>query len=407
MTDTSLGTNKLYAFLPYFSGWAQRSLDFLAKLEVGTLELVLPNGEHFRFAGTLPGPSAQLQIKQWRALKDLLSGSNVAFAEAFIEEKIDTPDLPTLIELLALNRMAPKLDQSKSLLKRLSHRLTHWCNENSKQGSRRNISFHYDMGNEFYRRWLDPSMTYSSALYETSDQGLEAAQESKYRAIAERLNLSPGDRVLEIGCGWGGFAEFVIRNYDVYVVGLTLSTEQRDFALARAEAEGFAERFEVRLQDYRDVWGQFDAIASIEMLEAVGERYWPGYFQTLHDRLKCGGKASLQVITIDETRFDGYRKNPDFIQMYIFPGGMLPSVEIVRSLAQQAGLTYGEEHRFGHDYARTLAEWRDAFTAQWESINALGYDQRFHRLWTYYLGYCEGGFRSKNIDVCQFSLTKD
>lgn len=386
--------------------WPQILLSRLGSIQIGSIEVHLPHGQKTLLSGPHVGPSGRLLVKKWDAIRKILLRGDIAFAEAFISGEIETPDLTELIEVLALNRRSLNPNRSRNFFSRLSTRYQHWRKQNSRTQSRKNISFHYDMGNEFYKKWLDSGMTYSSALFESEGQSLERAQENKYRAVAERLNLKPGYKVLEIGCGWGGFAEFAIRNYDVDVVGITLSEEQRKFALNRARLGGFEERFDVRLQDYRELHEHFDAIVSIEMLEAVGENYWPVYFKTIHRCLKPGGKASLQVITIDESLFDEYRANPDFIQLTIFPGGMLPTVKTLQFLSKESGLQYSDEARFGKDYGCTLKLWQERFKASWPAIKELGYDDRFFRLWVYYLSYCEGGFRAGNIDVCHFSLTR-
>ena len=277
---------------------------------------------------------------------------------------------------------------------------------NTKRQSRRNISAHYDLGNEFYGLWLDKSMTYSSAIYEDGANSLEAAQAAKYKSLVDHTGIGDGDRVLEIGCGWGGFAEYVAKNTNARVTGLTISQEQFEFASARIQKAGLGEKVELKLQDYRDETGVYDKIASIEMFEAVGEKYWPVYFGKLRDCLTQGGKAGLQIITIADRSYGIYRSRPDFIQRYVFPGGMLPSPSILSKLAADAGLTEHPPRVFPQDYARTLAEWRDNFWDAWERIARLGFDERFRRMWEFYLHYCEAGFRSQNIDVRQVFYAK-
>ena len=284
--------------------------------------------------------------------------------------------------------------------------LRHWFNRNTKRQTRRNIYAHYDIGNSFYSAWLDPSMTYSSALFEDGTNDLTAAQHNKYRRLAEAINLQPGQRVFEIGCGWGGFAEYVAKNYNAKVVGLTISTEQRDFAQKRMQAAGLSDKVEIRFQDYRDERGRYDRIASIEMIEAVGEQFWPQYFSQLRDRLAPGGFAGIQAITIQDRFFNAYRREVDFIQRYVFPGGMLPSPQVLKSLGEKFGVPVIRERIFGEDYAKTLATWRDNFRAAWPNLMPLGFDERFRRLWEYYLAYCEAGFLSGNIDVRQVVFAK-
>ncbi len=281
---------------------------------------------------------------------------------------------------------------------RVFNRLRHRRNANTKTGSRRNIGFHYDLGNDFYRLWLDRSMTYSSALYETPEQSLEDAQQAKHRQIVDLLALRGGERVLEIGCGWGSLIGPLLHR-GAQVTALTLSEQQLAYAQVVADRDSQRGHVELRLQDYRDVTGSFDRIVSIEMLEAVGEEYWPVYFTTLRARLRPGGKAVLQVITIREERFAGYRKGADFIQRYIFPGGLLPTKTIIREEAARAGLTLATATSFGDSYAVTLAEWRRRFLTAWREIEQLGYRPSFRRLWEYYLSYCEAGFRTRDLDV--------
>jgi cyclopropane-fatty-acyl-phospholipid synthase len=282
----------------------------------------------------------------------------------------------------------------------------HWFNRNTRRQARRNIYKHYDIGNAFYSAWLDPSMTYSSALFEEGTADLTAAQNNKYRRLAEAIDLRPGQKLLEIGCGWGGFAEYAAKALGAKVVGLTISKEQRDFAQARIQAAGLNDRVEIRLQDYRDERDQYDRIASIEMIEAVGEQFWPRYFSQLRDRLLPGGLAGIQAITIQDNLFQTYRREVDFIQRYVFPGGMLPSPQILKALGDRFGVPVIRERIFGQDYAKTLATWRNNFRAAWPNLIPLGFDDRFRRLWEYYLAYCEAGFLSGNIDVRQVVFAK-
>jgi cyclopropane-fatty-acyl-phospholipid synthase len=281
----------------------------------------------------------------------------------------------------------------------------HWFNRNTKRQARRNIYAHYDIGNAFYSAWLDPSMTYSSALYEDHTPDLTSAQNNKYRRLAEAIDLRPDQKLLEIGCGWGGFAEFAAKQ-GARVVGLTISKEQRDFAQARIQQAGLSEKVEIRLQDYRDERGQYDRIASIEMIEAVGEQFWPNYFSQLRDRLLPGGLAGIQAITIQDSLFQTYRREVDFIQRYVFPGGMLPSPQVLKALGDKFGVPVIRERIFGEDYAKTLSTWRNNFREAWPNLKPLGFDDRFKRLWEYYLSYCEAGFLSGNIDVRQVVFAK-
>jgi cyclopropane-fatty-acyl-phospholipid synthase len=372
----------------------------------GTLTFVTPQGRELVLRGPEAGPEARLMIRDYRFMRRVLTGGTTGFAEGFTAGEWDTPHLARLLEAMALNFDHISAVTHATRLARLFDRLRHALNANSRRGSKRNIHAHYDLGNAFYEQWLDPSMTYSSALYALPGQALEAAQENKYRTLAEGMGLQAGHHVLEIGCGWGGFAEYAAREVGARVTGVTISREQYDFARKRLFDAGLAERADIRLVDYRDVEGHFDRVASIEMFEAVGERYWPAYFDKIAQVLKPGGRAGLQIITIDEAHFDDYRRSPDFIQKYIFPGGMLPSEPRLQAVTARAGLDWAGIVRFGQDYADTLAEWAERFEAAWQTIRPLGFDDRFNRLWRFYLAYCEAGFRTRRTDVIQLTLAK-
>jgi cyclopropane-fatty-acyl-phospholipid synthase len=282
----------------------------------------------------------------------------------------------------------------------------HLLHRNSRTGSKHNILAHYDLGNAFYSRWLDPSMTYSSARFERPGQSLPEAQRNKYASLARQIDLRRDDHVLEIGCGWGGFAEFAAGEIGAKVTGITISPAQHEFARKRLFEQGLAERADIRLVDYRDVRGQFDRVASIEMFEAVGEEYWPTYFSKIREVLSPGGRAGLQIITIRDELFEHYRSRADFIQKYVFPGGMLPSELRLKEETDRAGLEWGDIVRFGQNYADTLAEWARRFENAWDDIRGLGFDERFRRLWRFYLGYCEAGFRMERTNVVQLSLAR-
>jgi cyclopropane-fatty-acyl-phospholipid synthase len=284
--------------------------------------------------------------------------------------------------------------------------VSHALNRNSRKGSKKNIHAHYDLGNAFYGRWLDPGMTYSAALYTTPGQSLEAAQTEKYATLARSIGMESSHKVLEIGCGWGGFAEYVGKDVGAHIDAITISKAQHDYAKRRIFEQGLADKVNIRLIDYRDVEGQFDRIASIEMFEAVGEAYWPTYFAKVADLLNAGGQAGLQIITIAEQLFEGYRSRPDFIQRYIFPGGMVPSESRLKAQTDAVGMAWTDVRRFAGDYAQTLHEWAETFSERWGEIRGLGFDERFKRLWLYYLGYCEAGFRTGRTDVIQLSLAK-
>ena len=385
----------------------QRFLDVISRLEAGSLTITMPDGSQYNLtSGGVPGPHADVRVVRWRALRKLLTQGDFGFVEAYMDGDWESPNLANVIELAVVNSASLKTNQLQGAWHKLWQRVLHLLHDNSKRGSRRNIAAHYDLGNAFYEQWLDPTMTYSSALFAQPGQSLSDAQTEKYRKIAQSLGLKPEHHLLEIGCGWGGFAEFAAKEYGCKLTGLTLSKEQLKFASERMQREGLSEKVEFRLQDYRDVGGTFDRIASIEMFEAVGEPHWPRYFDTVRERLKQGGAAALQIITIAEERFEQYRKSADFIQRYIFPGGMLPSVERLKMQIEQAKLSFVDATMFGDSYADTLRIWRDRFLAAWADIEPMGFDERFKRMWEMYLAYCEGGFRGRAINVGQFKLTR-
>jgi cyclopropane-fatty-acyl-phospholipid synthase len=384
--------------------WMLRQV--MSPLQCGTLTIVTPDGTRATRRTDQPGPDATLVLHRWRTLRRLLFDGDVGFAEAYIDGDWSSPDVSAVIEIAARNHAGLSKRINGTRLAQLVNRVHHRRRANTKRGSRRNIVQHYDLGNEFYARWLDPGMTYSSAIYAHDDMTLEEAQAAKQDRALALLDPPPGAKVLEIGCGWGGIAERLIAR-GCQVVGLTLSPAQLAHARARLDAAGQAARADLRLQDYRDTTGTFDGIISIEMLEAVGERYWPAYFDTLRARLKPAGRAVLQVITIAEERFESYRSAPDFIQRYIFPGGMLPTDGIMRREIARAGLRLLSLETFGASYARTLAEWRQRFTQAWPDIAAMGFPERFRRMWEYYLHYCEGGFRAGAIDVGLWQIVRE
>lgn len=369
----------------------------LEKLDNGRLEVRLPDGASALFGEGEPG--VVLHVHDEAMFGRVLARGDIGLAEAYLDGQWDSPDITALLGLLARNRDALKKAVYGSWRQLLAARVRHWLNRNSRAGSRRNIMAHYDLGNDFYRLWLDDTMSYSAAIYREADDGsLRGAQQAKYGRILDRLQARAGERVLEIGCGWGGFAEMAAAR-GIDITGLTLSPAQLAWAQARVPGA------DLRLQDYRDLNERFDHVVSIEMFEAVGERWWPSYFETLAASLKPGGKAVVQSITIHDALFADYRKGTDFIQQYIFPGGMLPSRSAFRAQAAKAGLKVSDEFAFGRDYARTLAEWRSSFEQRWPEIQKLGFDDTFRRLWRMYLCYCEAGFLAGNIDVVQFELT--
>jgi cyclopropane-fatty-acyl-phospholipid synthase len=377
----------------------------LTHVRGGVIAVTLPDGRRFLFGDEGASP-IDLTVRNYRFARRVLLNGDIGFAEGLMAGDWESNDLPALLTLLADNA-----DRFMRLLEggwigNTINWLRHQTRENTRTGSRRNILAHYDLGNRFYEKWLDRSMTYSSAKFDAKAADLESAQQAKYRSLADHLELKPGEHVLEIGCGWGGFAEYAARERGARVTGITISNEQLAYARARMERVGLTDRVEIRSQDYRDVDGVFDKVASIEMFEAVGEKYWPAYFEKIAQVLKPGGRAALQIITIKDDLFDAYRKRADFIQRYVFPGGMLASLNRLKEETGKAGLRWLKAEAFGQSYADTLAEWARRFSGKWDDIHALGFDERFKRLWLFYLGYCEAGFRTGRTDVVQLELTK-
>jgi len=372
----------------------------------GSLRLITPDGQILDFEGKEEGAHAELHITHWRFARKVLQGAEIGFAECYRDGLFETPDLTSLLAVLSTNYLA--LEEAiplGKLIMRIQRRM-HFFRKNTRQGSRRNIHAHYDLGNEFYQEWLDPSMTYSSALFaDASDNNcLTSAQIAKYDHILDRLNLGAGAHILEVGCGWGGFAEHAAQSRGVHVTAITISQAQYDYAKKRIQSAQLEHLVEIKLIDYRDVPGQFDGVVSIEMFEAVGEEFWPIYFRTLKERLKPGGQAVIQTITIAEDKFDLYRRTTDFIREFIFPGGLLPSPGRFVKEANQAGFLEAGRRSFGHDYAETLRRWRTSFDEAGQKVRGLGFDERFQRLWRFYLTYCEVGFDMRFTDVSQFHL---
>ena len=372
----------------------------------GGITFVLPSGREITIRGTEPGPQARVVINNYRCMRRVMAGGAVGFAEGYIAKEWDTPDLTAVLESASLNFDRLQVLVEGNPLVRVANFIGHLLHNNSREGSRRNIHAHYDLGNAFYSRWLDPTMTYSSAHYEYAGQPLAAAQRNKYATLARAMDLQSGQSVLEIGCGWGGFAEFAAGEIGAKVTAITISKEQFAFARRRMFDQGLADKADIKLIDYRDVPGRYDRVASIEMFEAVGERYWPTYFQKIHDVLAPGGRAGLQIITIRDELFDDYRSRADFIQKYVFPGGMLGSETRLQAVTDRAGLAWGDVVRFGQHYADTLHEWGETFDAAWSDIQPLGFDERFRRLWRFYLSYCEAGFRTERTNVIQLGLSR-
>jgi cyclopropane-fatty-acyl-phospholipid synthase len=386
--------------------WGRAVVRAASEIAEGELVLRFANGAERTISAARDGARAVLDVARDRVWRRMILGGEVGIAEAFMDGDWTSPDLAAVFEFAARNteRLTGAITGLAPLqwMNMLSHKLR----ANTKRGSRRNIAAHYDLGNAFYSQWLDPTMTYSSAVFERPDMTLEEAQRVKWQRLAETLDLAPGMRVLEIGCGWAGFAMFAAREYGVHVTGITLSHEQYAYARTAVSKAGLSDKIDIQLIDYRDVEGQFDRIASIEMFEAVGEEHWPTYFEVVRERLKPGGIAGLQIITIEDHRFERYRREADFIQLYIFPGGMLPSPAALETVAKTQGLGFETVRTFALSYAETLRRWRESFDASWPSIQPLGFDERFKRMWDYYLASCEGGFRAGSIDVGQFRLTR-
>jgi cyclopropane-fatty-acyl-phospholipid synthase len=378
----------------------------LGRPRFGALTVTFPNGRTRTVGNPTTGEHAVLKLNNLKVITEAMNRGTVGFAAAYINGDIEMPDLTAMFRFFLQNRDIFD-GANPGLFRKAAKDLGyHMSRRNTREGARENIAEHYDLGNDFYGEWLDPSMTYSSAVFTSGNQSLEAAQRVKYHRVADMAGVREGDSVLEIGCGWGGFAEAVAADYKANLYGITLSREQLKFAQERLRSQGLDTLATLHFEDYRDTTGQFDHVASIEMIEAVGEENWPGYFQTVHDRLKPGGTAAIQAITINEADFDGYRAGPDFIQRYIFPGGMLLTKTAMREVAAGTGLVLENVENFRLSYAKTLKLWRDRFLERWPMISNLGYDEEFKRKWVYYLSYCEAGFVEGSIDVGIYQYRK-
>lgn len=379
----------------------------LERLECGSMRVTLPNNDCRVFIGKKPGIAAELFIKNWAAIGKIMQSGDIGVAESYRDGWIDSPDLRNVLLVALANEEALQNAVFGNFFGTVLYRVRHWLNRNTKANSKKNIHAHYDIGNDFYKLWLDPSMTYSAALFSSPDQGLQAAQYAKYDRLLRLVGAKYGDHILEIGCGWGAFAEYAARQYGCKVTGISLSRAQLAWANARIQGTDVADQINFQFCDYRDLKGQYDAIVSIEMVEAVGEDWWPNYFSKLYACLRPGGKAAIQSITIADERFDDYRTGTDFIQQYIFPGGMLPSPQRLFKESLDAGFTLKDYLSFGMDYAETLKRWRYQFETQLTGIMAQGFDEGFIRLWRFYYWYCEAGFLTQRTDVCQLVLAKD
>jgi cyclopropane-fatty-acyl-phospholipid synthase len=384
-----------------FASWAleKAGLKMIGHPHHGSVTVILPNGRTRTIGNTAGGVHSVLRLKNFRVLTQAMQRGTVGFAAAYMNGDIEVDDLTALFQFFLQNRDTFEKANPGFFRKAAADLHYHLARRNTLEGSKKNIAEHYDLGNDFYGQWLDPSMTYSSALFESGDQSLEDAQRAKYRRVADMAGVTEGSSVLEIGCGWGGFAETIAREYKANLRGITLSAEQLRFAQERMSRQALDSLATLVFEDYRHTEGQFDHIGSIEMIEAVGEDNWPSYFQTIHDRLKPGGTAAIQAITISESDFDGYRSGPDFIQRYIFPGGMLLTKTVMREFGEKYGLVLENVENFRLSYAKTLRLWRERFLERWPLIAPLGYDEYFKRKWVYYLSYCEAGFLEGSIDV--------
>ena len=393
---------------------ARATLKLLMRLKHGTLTVKLPDGSVQRYGGNnenSQNPQASLHLLNWNVCSAALKSGDIGFAESYMAGDWTTPHLTDLLQVFIVNRKEVEDVIYGTKLGRFVYRVKHLLNRNTKANSQKNIHAHYDLGNAFYELWLDGTMNYSSAIFETRETSMQDAQHAKVRRALRMARVKPDDRVLEIGCGWGALAEKATKEFGASVVGVTLSTEQLEWANQRMLREGVASKADLRLQDYRDIGKTtqdepFDAICSIEMVEAVGREYWPEYFQTVSRLLKPGGHACIQSIVIADELFERYLTSTDFIQQYVFPGGCLPCPKEFRAQAALAGLQVVDEFSFGQDYARTLQLWREQFTAQHAHVLQLGFDERFIRIWEFYLSYCEAAFLEANTDVVQYTLRK-
>lgn len=374
------------------------------KIEKGRLDIALDDGRVFRVDAPHPGPVAQINVHDDGVFARLIREGQLGFCDAYLDGQWSTPDLQAFMDFLHADNDSMYYGFSGQKLVQLYERFRFWLQRNTKAQAKKNISYHYDLGNDFYALWLDDTMTYSSAIFETGQESLEAAQTAKYKSMVDQMGAQPGDHVLEIGCGWGGFAEYAAKERGLKVTCLTISKEQYKYAVDRIKSAGLEDMVTFKLQDYREETGKYDGIASIEMFEAVGEKYWPSYFQTLKNCLKPGKQATLQIITVKDEAFETYRSGVDFIQKYIFPGGMLPSPAILREQTTRAGMSVVNSIGFAQSYSTTLRRWNETFNEKWDQVNAMGFDDRFRRMWNFYLTSCAATFASTNCDVVQITV---
>jgi len=409
MTKSAVeSTNTGVTLWTRFASWVveQIGVKLVGNPRHGSVTVIFPNGRTRTLGDSAAGEHSVLRLNNFRVITEAMRRGTVGFASAYMNGDIEVDDLTALFRFYLQNRDTFEQANPGFFRKAAGDLHYHLSRRNTLEGSKKNIAEHYDLGNDFYGQWLDPSMTYSSAIFTSGDQSLEEAQVTKYRRVADMAGITEGSPVLEIGCGWGGFAETVARDYKARLRGITLSSEQLKFGKERLARQGLDQYATLVFEDYRHTEGQFDHIGSIEMIEAVGEDNWPSYFQTIHDRLKPGGTAAIQAITIDEADFDGYRSGPDFIQRYIFPGGMLLTKTVMREFGDKYGLVLENVETFRLSYAKTLRLWRERFLERWPMIAPLGYDEEFKRKWVYYLSYCEAGFAEGSIDVGIYQYRK-
>lgn len=401
----STGEDREYSGLPLFFRIACK---IASGIRFGSLRFILPDGRELRFSGAEDAQAeGVIAVRDFDFARRSVLGGDIGFFESYADGQWDSPNVTDVLYVFARNADFVHDAFTKAPLIALFGRIRHnFVNKNTRSGSRRNIIAHYDLGNAFYEKWLDRTMTYSSARFGAGVRDLSAGQRNKYLTLARSIDLKPGDSVLEIGSGWGGFAEFAAKEVGAKVTGLTISPSQLDYARRRIQREGLNERVEFKLLDYRDATGAYDKVASIEMFEAVGREYWPAYFSKVRDILKPGGVAGIQTIVIADRFFDTYSRSTDFIKRYVFPGGMLPSESALKNEVGRAGLAWQGAAAFGQDYAATLAEWRRRFLAAWDEIVALGFDDKFKKLWQFYLSYCEAGFKAATTDVMQIRLAR-
>jgi cyclopropane-fatty-acyl-phospholipid synthase len=387
-----------------FSIWTKLFLKTLSEVQKGSIVIETPEGYRFNYCGMEEGENVLIKVYDWSFAEELFMKGDIGLGESYIAGFWDCDEINKLIRFGIENKHILEKVIRGSLLKIIFYRAKHMLNRNSKQGSKKNIHAHYDLGNEFYKLWLDPTMTYSSGLFITPETELQAAQKNKYENILNQLRLKDGDHILEVGCGWGGFMEYAAER-GVRVTGITISREQ--YLYAEERLKKYPNLATVKLMDYRDISDQYNHVVSIEMFEALGEDYWKNYFKILHSALKMNGNLIIQSITINDQDFSSYRKGTDFIQQYIFPGGMLPSPSIFKNLALKEGFTLDGELEFGKHYALTLKKWEEDFQTTIEPVKLLGFDQKFIRTWKFYLKYCQGGFEAEKLSVFQFYLTKE